>query len=350
MVRHDLDPAVVDDVIMGCVSQVGEQALNIGRNVLLAAGFPDSVPGTTVDRQCGSSQQAAPLRRAGRDRRCVRRRDRGGRREHEPRADGLVGRSAPTPSVRAWWSAIPTSCPRASRPSSSPSSGRSPARSSTSSRSVRSSGPRRPPPRRGSTARSSPCRSSVDGATTVMTEDEGIRPDTTAARLAALKPAFKPDGVVTAGELVADQRRCGRGADHQRGGGHAPGPHAACARSAGLRARRRRSDPDAHRADSGHRAGSSSAPGSRSTTSTASRSTRRSPASCSPGRATIRRRPGAGERERWRHRARSPARQLGGADHGDVAAASSSAAAGAPASRSCAKAAALANATVIERV
>ena len=56
--RNDLDPAVVDDVIMGCVSQVGEQALNIGRNALLAAGFPDSVPGTTVDRQCGSSQQA----------------------------------------------------------------------------------------------------------------------------------------------------------------------------------------------------------------------------------------------------------------------------------------------------
>src|SRR5439155_18363965 len=58
VVRHDLDPGVVDDVIMGCVSQVGEQAMNIGRNALLAAGFPDTVPGTTVDRQCGSSQQA----------------------------------------------------------------------------------------------------------------------------------------------------------------------------------------------------------------------------------------------------------------------------------------------------
>src|SRR5215213_77699 len=57
-VRSDLDPAVVDDVITGCVSQVGEQALNVSRNALLAAGFPDSVPGTTVDRQCGSSQQA----------------------------------------------------------------------------------------------------------------------------------------------------------------------------------------------------------------------------------------------------------------------------------------------------
>ena len=56
--RNDLDPALVDDVIMGCVSQVGDQAVNIGRNALLAAGFPESVTGTTVDRQCGSSQQA----------------------------------------------------------------------------------------------------------------------------------------------------------------------------------------------------------------------------------------------------------------------------------------------------
>jgi acetyl-CoA acyltransferase len=56
--RNDLDPAVVDDVIMGCVTQVGEQALNVGRNAVLAAGFPESVPSTTVDRQCGSSQQA----------------------------------------------------------------------------------------------------------------------------------------------------------------------------------------------------------------------------------------------------------------------------------------------------
>ncbi len=56
--RNGFDPALIDDVIMGCVMQVGEQALNIGRNAVLAAGFPESVPGTTVDRQCGSSQQA----------------------------------------------------------------------------------------------------------------------------------------------------------------------------------------------------------------------------------------------------------------------------------------------------
>jgi acetyl-CoA acyltransferase len=56
--RNNLDPAIVDDVIMGCVMQVGEQAVNIGRNAVLAAGWPESVPSTTVDRQCGSSQQA----------------------------------------------------------------------------------------------------------------------------------------------------------------------------------------------------------------------------------------------------------------------------------------------------
>ncbi|WP_037182206.1 thiolase family protein [Rhodococcoides fascians] len=57
--RNDLDPALVDDVIGGCVQQVGEQSLNITRQALLSAGFPESVPATTIDRQCGSSQQAA---------------------------------------------------------------------------------------------------------------------------------------------------------------------------------------------------------------------------------------------------------------------------------------------------
>ena len=56
--RTGLDPAAVDDVIVGCVSQVGEQSFNVGRNAVLAAGFPDSVPATSIDRQCGSSQQA----------------------------------------------------------------------------------------------------------------------------------------------------------------------------------------------------------------------------------------------------------------------------------------------------
>jgi acetyl-CoA acetyltransferase family protein len=57
--RNDLDPGLVDDVVFGCVMQVGEQAVNVARNAVLAAGWPETVPGTTVDRQCGSSQQAA---------------------------------------------------------------------------------------------------------------------------------------------------------------------------------------------------------------------------------------------------------------------------------------------------
>lgn len=56
--RNGLDPALVDDVITGCVIQVGEQAGNIGRQAVLAAGFPDSVPAVTIDRKCGSAQQA----------------------------------------------------------------------------------------------------------------------------------------------------------------------------------------------------------------------------------------------------------------------------------------------------
>ncbi|HEU4841060.1 MAG TPA: acetyl-CoA C-acyltransferase [Ilumatobacteraceae bacterium] len=57
--RTGIDPGIVDDVVMGCVMQVGEQGVNIARNAVLAAGWPEDVPGTTVDRQCGSSQQAA---------------------------------------------------------------------------------------------------------------------------------------------------------------------------------------------------------------------------------------------------------------------------------------------------
>src|SRR5436190_18355280 len=57
--RNDVDPALVADVLMGYVSQVGQQGINLGRNAALAAGFPESTVGTTIDRQCGSSQQAA---------------------------------------------------------------------------------------------------------------------------------------------------------------------------------------------------------------------------------------------------------------------------------------------------
>jgi acetyl-CoA acyltransferase len=57
--RNSLDPALVEDVIMGCVMQAGAQSINVGRNAVLAAGWPEEVPATTIDRQCGSSQQSA---------------------------------------------------------------------------------------------------------------------------------------------------------------------------------------------------------------------------------------------------------------------------------------------------
>src|SRR5215470_7028984 len=56
--RTGIDPAQIEDVIMGCVDQVGAQSANIARNCVLSSGLPESVPGTTVDRQCGSGQQA----------------------------------------------------------------------------------------------------------------------------------------------------------------------------------------------------------------------------------------------------------------------------------------------------
>jgi acetyl-CoA acyltransferase len=63
--RTGVDPATIDDVVWGCVGQVGEQSLDIGRTAALAAGFPESVPGVTIDRQCGSSQQAVSFAAAG---------------------------------------------------------------------------------------------------------------------------------------------------------------------------------------------------------------------------------------------------------------------------------------------
>src|ERR1700759_1789395 len=59
--RAGIAPALVDDVIWGCVMQAGEQALDIARTALLTAGWPATVPGVTVDRQCGSGQQAVPF-------------------------------------------------------------------------------------------------------------------------------------------------------------------------------------------------------------------------------------------------------------------------------------------------
>ena len=95
--RNDVDPALVEDVIMGCVMQVGEQGINIGRNAALAAGFPETTVGTTDRPPVRFVAAGRALRRAGRDGRRVRRRDRGGRREHD--AACRWARRSPTAST-----------------------------------------------------------------------------------------------------------------------------------------------------------------------------------------------------------------------------------------------------------
>ncbi len=93
--RAGIDASEVEDVVAGCVQQYGEQSWNVGRNAWLQAGLPIETPATTVDRQCGSAQQAVELRGRPDRRRRARRGDRLGRRAHGPRPDGYrleVGR------------------------------------------------------------------------------------------------------------------------------------------------------------------------------------------------------------------------------------------------------------------
>jgi acetyl-CoA acyltransferase len=199
VVRHDLDPAVVDDVIMGCVSQVGEQALNIGRNALLAAGFPDTVPGTTVDRQCGSSQQALHFAAQG---------------VIAGAYDVVIAAGVESMSRVPMGSSVLGADPFGSRmvtryPELVPQgiSAELIAEKWALTREELDEyalGSQQRAARATAEARFDremvPVPVTVDGDRRgVMTEDEGIRPDTTPARLAALKPAFKADGVVTAG-------------------------------------------------------------------------------------------------------------------------------------------------------
>ncbi len=204
--RNDLDPAIVDDVIMGCVMQVGEQALNIGRNAALAAGFPESVPSTTVDRQCGSSQQALHFAAQGvmagaydvviaagvesmtrtpmgssivRDlgfpfgpAMMARYAERG----------GLVSQGISAEMIADQWGIS-----REDLDAFSARSQQYAARATAEGRFEREIVPVE--------VRDEEGKSTGE----LLTADEGIRPDTTAEVLANLKPSFKPDGKVTAG-------------------------------------------------------------------------------------------------------------------------------------------------------
>ena len=204
--RNDLDPAVVDDVVMGCVMQVGDQALNIGRNAVLAAGWPEAVPATTVDRQCGSSQQAlhfvAQAVMAGAydvavaaGVECMTRVPMGAsigsgvgfpfgpavRARYEP-AGGLVPQGISAEMIADQW--------ELSREELDAFGARSQQLAVQATEEGRFEREIIPIELR-----------DADGSPTgeTLSTDEGLRPGTTAETLAALKPAFKQDGKVTAG-------------------------------------------------------------------------------------------------------------------------------------------------------
>lgn len=199
--RNNLDAGLIEDVIVGCVSQVGDQALNVGRNAALAAGFPESVPGTTVDRQCGSSQQAIHFAAQGvlsgaydvviaggvesMTRVPMGSTSQGpgapfGPLMVERYHHGLVHQGISADLVAQKW--------ELSREQLDAFSLESHRRAAQATAEGRFSSQILPIEVK-----------NEDGTTSLFTQDEGIRTDTSLEKLASLKPAFKPDGLITAG-------------------------------------------------------------------------------------------------------------------------------------------------------
>ena len=200
--RTGVDAGLIEDVIVGCVGQAGEQSLNVGRNAALAAGFPETVPGTTVDRQCGSSQQAIHFAAQGvisgaydvaiaGGVEVMTRVPMGSSYQQGPGAPfgtrmlhrydhGLVHQGISADLVAQKWELSRTELDEFSLESH-----RRAARATAEGR----------------------FRSQIvlvevkneDGITSMFDQDEGIRSDTSLEKLATLKPAFKPDGLITAG-------------------------------------------------------------------------------------------------------------------------------------------------------
>jgi acetyl-CoA acyltransferase len=210
--RNDLDPALVEDVIMGCVMQVGAQGVNIGRNAVLASGWPESVPATTIDRQCGSSQQSAHFAAQGvmagaydivvaagievmsmvpmgasmmapntgvpfGPKMMARYEDRG----------GLVPQGTSAELIAEKWNLS-----REELDAYGARSQQFAAKAREEGRFEREILPVQARPVDKETGK-------LIATDETLSQDEGIRPDTTVETLANLKPAFKPDGVVTAG-------------------------------------------------------------------------------------------------------------------------------------------------------
>lgn len=199
--RAGVDPAEVEDVVMGCVMQVGEQAINIGRTAWLHAGFPVETPATTVDRQCGSGQQAvhfaANLVQAGVCDLVIAAGVESMTRVPMGSTARLEGTGKPSTSeikkrfhlvpqgisaemIAEKWGITREECDRFSYESH-----RKAAKATEEGR---------------FDAEMIPLQiTHDDGTTEVFARDEGIRPDTTLEALAKLQPAFMEDGIITAG-------------------------------------------------------------------------------------------------------------------------------------------------------
>ncbi len=200
--RNDLDPELVEDVIMGCVMQTGEQSVNVGRNAALAAGFPETVVGTTVDRQCGSGQQAAHFAAQGvmagayqvvvaAGVESMTRVPMGitasqgpgkpfGPLMKERYAQGLVPQGISAELIAEKWGLARQALDKIACDSHMRA-----ARATEEGRFEREIVP--------------VTITLEDGSSEVMSKDEGVRPGTTMEILAGLRPVFKPDGVITAG-------------------------------------------------------------------------------------------------------------------------------------------------------
>jgi acetyl-CoA acyltransferase len=202
--RSGIDPVLVDDVIMGCVSQVGEQSLNVARNAWLAAGLPEEVPATTIDRQCGSSQQAVQFAAQG-----IMAGGYGlvvaGGVEHMTRVpmgstmsgpgapfgpamhDRYQGRLVPQ-GISAELITEKWGLTREEQDEFALRSHRRAAAAQDAGHFDRQLVPVEVPGPEGG-----------EGGATRVRADEGVRRDTSMEKLAGLKPAFRPDGQVTAG-------------------------------------------------------------------------------------------------------------------------------------------------------
>ena len=200
--RNNLDPALVEDVIMGCVMQVGEQSLNVGRNAVLAAGWPESVPSTTIDRQCGSSQQAMHFAAQGvmagaydvvvaAGVEVMTRTPMGasvvqglGFPFPKEQMDRYADTGLPPQGIGADMIADEYDLTREDLDAFGAESQRRAAQATAEGRFENEI---------------VPVPITVDGVEEIVTADEGIREGTTAEGLANLKPAFKEDGKITAG-------------------------------------------------------------------------------------------------------------------------------------------------------